>query len=285
MVSKFQRRDLWLACPLLLIASIMLGSTWLGARQVESYMIEKQAEQAVFNWARFVELHLADINQILFYGRVTADDEALIAAMAEANSVLRYRFFNRAGFIVLSSVPGEVGRRDINTYLSDVVLAGGTFIKLQEDGRFSDLEPDLHGGTAAPAAGGPRLAVDQGPGTMVAGAYSAVMEDGRFNGAIEVHVDVTQTAKLVREVMGLARWAMIGFVGLIAAVTALVIVKNIRDRNRELDGLRSAQTGAAAARAEIQRLNAELEKYIDGQTDDLAVARDRLRVRGALTTR
>ena len=110
------------------------------------------------------------------------------------------------------------------------------------------------------------------------------MENGRFNGAIEVHVDVTQTAKLVREVMGLARWAMIGFVGLIAAVTALVIVKNIRDRNRELDGLRSARTGAAAARAEIRRLNAELEKCRDRQSGDLAVARDRLRVPGGLTT-
>ena len=282
MVSKIQRRDLWLACPLLLIATIMLGSTWIGARQVESYMIEKQAEQEVFNWARFVELHLADINQILFYGRVSNEDEALIAAMAEANNVLRYRFFNRAGFIVLSSEPGEVGRRDINTYLSDVVLAGGTFIKLQEDGGFSDLEPDLHGGTVAPAAGGPRLAIDDGAGSMMAEAYSAVMENGRFNGAIEVHVDVSQTAKLVREVMGLARWTMIGFVGLMAAVTALVIVKNIRDRNRELAGLSLPQAGTAEAALDVGRLNAELEERFANQTAGPTGAQGRLRIRSGV---
>ena len=280
MVSRFQRRDLWLACPLLLIASIMLGSTWFGARQVESHMIEKQAESAVFGWARFVELHLADINQILFYGRVTDEDEALIAAMAEANGVLRYRFFNRAGFIVLSSEPGEVGRRDVNTYLSDVVLAGGTFIKLQQDAGFSALEPDLHGGGMARAAG-TSTAPETGPGSVLVEAYSAVMEDGRFNGAIEVHVDVTGTAALVREVMGLARWTMLAFVGLMAVFTALVIVQNIRDRNREVAGLRSAQIAAAQAETEIRRLNGELETRFATQSDALRAALDRLQAYGA----
>ena len=283
MVSRFQRRDLWLACPLLLIASVMLGSTWFGARQVESYMIEKQAESAVFGWARFVELHLADINQILFYGRVTDEDEALIAAMAEANGVLRYRFFNRAGFIVLSSEPGEVGRRDVNTYLSEVVLAGGTFIKLQQDGGFSELEPDLHGGGAA-VAPSPGTEFEAGSGFVLAEAYSAVMEDGRFNGAIEVHVDVSGTAALVREIMGLARWTMVAFVGLMAIVTALVIVKNIRDRNREMVGLRSAQTAAANAEAEIRRLNGELETRFATQSDALRAALDRLKAYGDLVS-
>ena len=283
MVSRFQRRDLWLACPLLLIASVMLGSTWFGARQVESYMIEKQAESAVFGWARFVELHLTDINQILFYGRVTDEDEALIAAMAEANGVLRYRFFNRAGFIVLSSEPGEVGRRDVNTYLSEVVLAGGTFIKLQQDGGFSELEPDLHGGGAA-VASGPGTDFDAGSGFVLAEAYSAVMEDGRFNGAIEVHVDVSGTAALVREIMGLARWTMVAFVGLMAIVTALVIVKNIRDRNREMVGLRSARTAAANAEAEIRRLNGELETRFATQSDALRAALDRLKAYGDLVS-
>lgn len=114
MFSKLHRRDYRLAFLLLLIATAMLGSTWFGTRQVESYMIQRQAEDEVFNWARFAEVHLANFDQILMYGRVSDTDEALIATMAEANNVLRYRFFNRAGFIVLSSVPGEVGSRDVN---------------------------------------------------------------------------------------------------------------------------------------------------------------------------
>ena len=205
MFSRLHRRDLRLVFLLLLIATIMLGSTWFGARRVESYMIQKQAEHEVFNWARFAEVHIADFNQILLYGRVTDEDEALIAAMAEANNVLRYRFFNRAGFIVLSSVPGEVGRRDINTYLSDVVLGGGTFIKLQEDARFFDLEPDLHGGSAARGDGSFRNDFELPSGTVLAEAYTAVMENGRFNGAIEVHVNMTQMAGLVHQIVGFMR--------------------------------------------------------------------------------
>ena len=262
MFSKLHRRDLRLVFLLLLIASFMLGSTWFGARQVESYMIQKQAEHEVFNWARFAEVHIADFNQILLYGRVTDEDEALIAAMAEANNVLRYRFFNRAGFIVLSSVPGEVGRRDINTYLSDVVLGGGTFIKLQEDARFFDLEPDLHGGSAAGGDGSIRNDFELPSGTVLAEAYTAVMENGRFNGAIEVHVNMTQTAGLVRQIVGLMRSVMFGFTALMAAVTAIVIFQNLRDRNRELAEVRSAQNNAARAESEIRRLNAELEERV-----------------------
>ena len=284
MVPRFQRRDILLALPLLLIAAIMLASTWVGARQIESYMIERQAQNEVFNWARFVEQHLADINQILFYGRVTEDDETLIAAMAQANNVLRYRFFNRAGFIVLSSEVNEVGRRDVNTYLSDVVLAGGTFIKLQRDGGFSELEPDLHSGNAAAAEGGSGLAIDAGSGTTVAEAYSAVMEDGRFNGAIEVHVDVTQTERLVRDVMGLARWTMIGFVALMTVVTGLLIGKNIRDRNRELASLRAAQMAGPRAESQPDRLNAELERRFAEQSDELKNMRARFRAQSGLAT-
>lgn len=274
MFSRLHRRDLRLVYLLLLIATIMLGSTWFGARQVESYMIQRQAENEVFNWARFSEVHIADFNQILLYGRATDADEALIAAMAEANNVLRYRFFNRAGFIVLSSVPGEVGRRDVNTYLSDVVLGGGTFIKLQEDGRFFDLEPDLHGGSAVGGDGSFRNEFELPPGSVLAEAYTAVMEDGRFNGAIEVHVNVTQTAELVRQIIGLTRWVMIGFVGLTAAVTSIVIFQNIRDRNRELADVRSAQDAAARAESEIRRLNAELEERVAQQSEQLRDARD-----------
>ncbi len=282
MFTTIQRRDLWLACPLLVIAAATLAATWFGARQVETYMIEKQAEREVFNWARFVELHLQDINQILFYGRVTEDDEALIAAMAEANNVLRYRFFNRAGFIVLSSETNEVGRRDINTYLFDVVLAGGTYIKLQEDGGFSDLEPDLHGGTASRADTGAGFDLDAGSGSIQAEAFSAVMEDGRFNGAIEVHVDVTQTVTLVREIMGLARWTMIAFVGLMTIATALVVAKNIRDRNRELAGLRAAQQAGARAQDEVRRLRAELETRSGAASGDTGDISGRFRIRGGL---
>ena len=282
MASRLHRRDLWLACPLLLIATIMLGSTWVGARQIESYMMEKQAEHAVFNWARFVELHLADINQILFYGRVTEDDETLIAAMAEANGVLRYRFFNRAGFIVLSSEPEEVGRRDSNRNLSDVVLAGGTFIKLQEDGRHSALEPDRHGGDGAAGPNAAPPTSEAGPGSTLAEAYSAVMENGRFNGAIEVHVDMTRTALLIREVMGLARWTLIGFIGLMTAVTALVIVGNIRARNLELAGLRAAQTVGEVAKSEVLRLNAELEKRFAEQSRGSRSVQDRFRGQGGV---
>lgn len=283
-LSAFHRRDFRLAALLLMIAAIMLGSTWLGARRVETFMIQKQAETEVFNWARFAEFHLADINQILMYGRVTDTDESLIAAMAEANNVLRYRFFNRAGFIVLSSEAGEVGRRDVNGYLSDVVLGGGTFIKLQEEGRFAGLEPDLHGGTAATAGFEPSGGIEIGRGTVLAEAYTAVMENGRFNGAIEVHVNVTQTAEMVREVIGLAWLVMIGIVSALAVATSFVIYQNVRDGKRELGEVRNAQHAAARAEAEVRRLNGELERRIADQSDGLKTALDPRSRGGGLAT-
>lgn len=285
MFSKFHRRDFRLALLLILIATIMLGSTWIGARQVETFMIQKQAENEVFKWARFAEVHLDGINQILMYGRPSDADEALIAAMAEANNVLRYRFFNRAGFIVLSSIPGEVGSRDVNRSLSDVVLAGGTFIKLQEEGHFTDLAPDLHGGAAAATSANPTGGLELRSGSMLAEAYSAVMDEGRFNGAIEVHVNVTRTAEIVRDVMGLARSVMLGLVTLMAAATSFVIYQNIRDRNRELGQVRNAQDAVAAAESEIRRLNAELEQRVPGQSERLEDAQSRDSGFGGLAAR
>lgn len=238
MVTTLHRRDRRLVSLLLLIAAILLGSTWFGSRQVESYLIHKQAENEVFNWARFAEVHLVDFNQILMYGRVSDANGALIAAMAEANNVLRYRFYNRAGFVVLSSVPGEVGRRDANSYLSDVVLSGGTYIKLQQDGGEAGLDPDLHDGGAIAVLPGTAPALELRPGSTVAEAYTAVMENGRFNGAIEVHVNVTRTAESVRRIMAMTRWGMLGLVAMIVLATASVVFGNIRDRNRELAELR-----------------------------------------------
>ena len=102
-------------------------------------MIRQQARDEVFNWARFVEYRLEDINRILMYGRVAQEDQDIIQLMSDAENVLRYRFFNRAGFVVLSSTPSEVGQRDVNAYFSDLVADGQTFVKLQADGQFETV--------------------------------------------------------------------------------------------------------------------------------------------------
>ncbi|NNG02856.1 MAG: hypothetical protein HKM95_01990, partial [Inquilinus sp.] len=195
MQGRLESRDRRLVYLLCLIAAFMLGGSWFGARQMERYMIQQQAEDEVFNWARFVEVRLQDINRILLYGRVAPEDQEIIALMAEAEHVLQYRFFNRAGFIVLSSNRAEVGQRDVNTYFSELVLNGETFVRLQEnENEFIGLEPDRHGG-AETSVSGTTLPIDLDlrPGSVIAQAYTPVMQDGRFNGAIEVHINVTQT--------------------------------------------------------------------------------------------
>ncbi|NNG05931.1 MAG: hypothetical protein HKM95_17765, partial [Inquilinus sp.] len=191
---------------------------------------------------------------------------------------LQYRFFNRAGFIVLSSNRAEVGQRDVNTYFSELVLNGETFVRLQEnENEFIGLEPDRHGGSDTSVSGTTLpIDLDLRPGSVIAQAYTPVMQDGRFNGAIEVHINVTQTALLVRTVMTVGRWVLVGIVLLVAAATFFVIRRNIRDRNRELAEVREARETASRAEDEVRLLNAELEQRVADRTADLGRAQEQL---------
>ncbi len=277
MFGKSHARDRRLIYLLCLIAAALLGTSWLGARQIETFMIRQHAEEEVFNWTRFVEGRLGDIDQILLYGRVAREDADVIALMAEAENVLQYRFFNRAGFVVLSSDRREVGQRDANTRFSDLLLNGGTIVKLRGEGAFAALEPDRHGGDATGVAG-PQVAVFDGSslGSVVAAAYRPVMNDGRFNGVIEVHVDVSATAFMVRRIITAARWVLIAVIVVLGFATFAVIRSNVRDRNRELKELRRAYDAAEQAETKVRELNADLEQRVADRTAELRDAQDQL---------
>ncbi len=289
MFGRLHARDRRLIYLLCLIAATLFGSSWFGAQEAETYMIRQQAREEVFNWTRFVEYRLQDINRILMYGRVAQEDQDIIQLMSDAENVLRYRFFNRAGFVVLSSIPGEVGQRDVNTYFSDLVADGQTFVKLQADGQFASLEPDRHGGDVAPG----EAAADSGDelirGSVIAEAYRPVMLDGRLNGVIEVHINVTSTALLVRRIMAVARSVLIGIILLVGGATFMVVRNNIRDRNRELEEMRQAHEAAELAEEKVLELNAVLEQRVIERTAELKevqeqyLRRERLAALGQLT--
>ena len=118
--------------------------------------------------------------------------------------------------------------------------------------------------------------LDLGPGSVIAQAFTPVMEAGRFNGAIEVHINVTQTAKLVRRAMAVGRGVLIAIILLVGVATYLVIRQNIRDRNRELAEVREARATASRAEDEVRALNAELEQRVADRTADLEQAQDQL---------
>ena len=277
MFGRLHSRDRRLIYLLCLIAAALLGTSWLGARQIETFMIRQHAQEEVFNWSRFVELRLDDINRILMYGRVAQEDADVITLMADAENVLQYRFFNRAGFVVLSSNPREVGQRDADTHFSDLIVNGGTIVKLRGEGAFAALEPDMHSGDAATTAGPTPVDFDRSSfGSVVAAAYRPVMNEGRFNGVIEVHIDVSGTALLVRRVMTVARWILVGIIVVLGCATFAVIRSNVRDRNREMRVLREAYDTAEQAEAKVRQLNADLEQRVADRTAELRDAQDQL---------
>ena len=249
------KRDFGLAFALFWILVGALAAVWYGLQFFTTQMLEELAEQEAVRWGQVVNENMTDSDATFQFGTITESDQQLIAAIAQAGGVFRYKFFNQDGIIVVASRFEDLGTKNTKPYFVNDVMQGRTYAKVERE-PFRELR-ERHGNDVP----------------FVVEAYVPVLKDGRFKGAIEVYVDATQLAGyLTEEVVGEAIPVAIGVLLLIAVIVGFLLFSNARERNRQLSTMKRAHESMSRAEKEVMKLNEELEGRVQERTSELEQA-------------
>lgn len=265
MFKGFRTRDILLIGILALITAIALGVSWFGAKEFQNQIVAAQTKSQAIAWGKFVRSRLSDPNATFAYGKITEKDQELIGLVAEAGAVYRYKFFNRDGVIVLASRLSDLGKKNKRDYFYNIVAKGKNFVKVVTEDSVPELREHVE------SDGGD---VKSGPSKnyTVGEAYEPVMEGGKFKGAIEVYVDATPQVAFLDKLTKKAQIGLAAMLFVFAGMITVMIIINVRARNKELVALAEANEQVSNAEAEVIKLNEDLERRVEERTGELAKA-------------
>ena len=255
MFSSFRRRDFFLITLLAVVGGFLIAVGWFGAGQLQKDLIREQARAEAVAWGEAVTSRLSDPDATFAYGKITEEDQELIALIGQAGSVFRYKFFNQDGVIVLASRLSDLGKRETAPNFKNIVQRGGQHIEVVTE-RFTELEGKVDGTPT------------------VTEAFIPLMENGRFKGAIEVYIDTTRQTGLLGSTLDRVKWLLVLVVSMFGLVVALIIQRNLKDRNREVETISRAHESLAKAETEVLQLNEDLEQRVEERTGELARANE-----------
>jgi signal transduction histidine kinase len=199
-----------------IIAALALTACWSGVHWAQAQILTYEAEEAARSWGIFLRADLANLDQILAGSAITDDDKRAIEAASKAGSIFRHKFFDANGVIVHASRPSDIGETNTKPYFASLVRHGKMYAKIERDEEFGEERQ------------------------VVSEAYVPIISEGRFQGAIEVYVDVTPRAR------ALQRFGTISFLGLLAllvaigSVMAILVSRNIAGHKRAIARAESA---------------------------------------------
>jgi C4-dicarboxylate-specific signal transduction histidine kinase len=273
MFGKLNSRDARLVYTLLIVAVIMLGASWFGARVFQQQFLEESAESQSIQWAELIRENLSDPEATFAYGKISEEDANLIGIVTEAGGVYRYKFYNQDGIVVLASRLNDLGTKNTNPYFYEVVAQGSPYVKIEEDVLAVEVNPQgVSGRTNSESAVVRNQGQETGGGQnveVVAEAYVPMVEQGRFLGAIEVYVDASQAAGYLQEKMLEAQLGLVAILAILGIFLTIIIRANMRERNRELETMSRAHESMAKAEEQVAQLNQDLEQRVEERTAEL----------------
>ena len=211
MIKKIRfSNDKFMVGAALFVSVAAIISCWIGVRALEDNVLRYEAEKSALTAATFLRETIPNLSDILAGASFKADDRRILDSTSKSSKIFRYKFFDRHGKIVHASRPADIGKANIKWYFHDLVKKGESFEKIERDEDF----------------GSDRKVVSE--------AYTPIMANGVFQGAIEVYVDVTDRAVILRSLGNNAIGALFLLLLIIGSTMGLVVARNIRGRTQAM---------------------------------------------------
>ena len=223
-------------------------------RYAERVVLESESELRSARLVDFLRDNVSDLPDLLISGRPTADDLVVLRHGLQVGEAFRYKLYDAQGRVVVASRQEDIGKRNTETYFSDIVLKGQSFFRIDRrpsSGIFSDA-----------------LGVPYGAASRVIGKrYVPITQGSRLLGVIEVYLDMTALDQGLRRN---SQWFLAGLLAMLAAVggaCAASLHRNMRDRRRAME-----QLGETRHRAEtlVRQANRLLDDLLASEEEKMS---------------
>lgn len=202
-VRRSVPRDVTLMATCGAIVLIALLACWFGVRWAQTEILKYEAEESARSWALFLSKDLPDLPDNLAGHGLSAQSKRIIGSATNAGNIFRYKFFDADGLIVYASRAKDIGKTNTKSYFLDLVRHGVSFAKIEYEEDF----------------GKDRTAVSE--------AYVPIMGGGRFLGAIEVYVDISDREAALQHLGTIAFFSLLSLLTLLCIAVSSLVTRHI----------------------------------------------------------
>ena len=167
------------------LAIIAIAGAWFAMRLSAAETLERDATTQARIWAIYISQDIENFDSFLAGEPATEADYQLLNTAKSFGNVFSYKIYSADGTVTQASNAGDLGLVKRADYFRNIVASGETFARMGKGG-FQDV---------------PEVYIE---------AYVPIIRDGRFVGAIETYVDVTDLARDIERKTWLA---LVGLVG------------------------------------------------------------------------
>ncbi|MGB0631313.1 MAG: hypothetical protein ACPGRZ_11530 [Alphaproteobacteria bacterium] len=199
-----------------ILAILAIAGAWFAMRISAAETLERDAATQARSWATFIREDIEDFDGFLAGQPATANDYLLLNTARNFGNVFSYKVYSPDGTVTQASNPGDLGLVKRADYFRKIVAAGESYARLGEGGY--DGVPDVY-----------------------IESYIPIMRDGRFFGAIETYVDVTDLARKIDRKTSLALLGLIAVFIVFGTALGIVYARHARSQQSFLNAVRASE--------------------------------------------
>ena len=219
------------------IAVIAVVTIWFSINQAQSAFLKMHATENAHAWASVLTNEIDQLPNILEGRPLKANEEKQLKFASRLNEVFQYKIYDSKGLIVYSNIGSDIGKQINNPNFTGTVAKGYVFTELKYKHKGHPAEHhNAHAGHMVYSA-----------------AIVPIMVNGKFAGAIEVHVDET------RRLLELRVWSDRGFLFLVVLLALLGTMIAFAVR-RDIVKLRTREDQLNTSVQSEKHANEELKK-------------------------
>jgi len=229
---------------ILTVGSLAVGGTWLIVENNAQHILEEQARSESLAWAEFVRKDVPDLERLLTGAPPTIQDMHTLSTAKNVGNVFWFKIYDHDRTVVWSHDFREVGNENRQPFFLQEVVQGHRYVKIIRSKEKKKV---------------------------IAIAFLPIMDGAKFQGAIEVSLDLTHVAADMRKMTKTLVATIASFFLFLLLITTFFVRQEIQKER----ALRAEAMQAAKARNDfIALISHELRTPLNGILGALGLLRE-----------